>query len=178
MAGCAQTTLLKNGHRKAPTKSKVFKNRIHFEKSILTQIDTTAIYEKYNDNYYDGMVKQPGGLARHNYKNINTSYGVYRFYGNGCYSSFHLDRTDKPELTKEMFDPTYTGWRGVLYNKKNKLLGDLFTQIAQAPWRLGKLTEEFTFKGDTLIVQFNKRRRSVYIKRHIDPKLLEHIATW
>jgi hypothetical protein len=143
----------------------------------LSQIDTTAIYEEYNDNYYEGLVKQGNVLARHNYKNPKTIYGVYRFYGNGCYSLFHLDR-DKPELTSEMFDPTYTGWRGVLYTKKNKIMGDLFTQIGQMSWALGKQTNEFTIIGDTLIVELKNVHKYIYIKRHIDKKLLENNADW
>jgi len=175
-ASCAQTTVLKNGYSKAPTNPKVFKNRIYFEKSILTQIDTTAIYEEYNDHYYEGLVKQENVLARHNYKNPNTIYGVYRFYGNGCYSLFHLDR-DKQE-TKELFDPNYTGWRGVIYSKKNKILGDIFTQIGQMGWQLGKQTDEFTFNGDTLVVELKNVHKYIYIKRHIDQKLLTHNANW
>jgi hypothetical protein len=128
LAGCAQTTVLKNGYSKAPTNLNVFKNRIYFDKSILTQIDTTAVYEEYQDKFYIGSVKQENVLARHNYKNYDNWYGVYRFYGNGCYNYFSLDR-DKPELTKEMFDQTYTGWRGVIYKKNGKIMGDMFTQI-------------------------------------------------
>ena len=177
LASCTQTIVLKNGYSKAPTNPKVFKNRIYFEKSILTQIDTTAIYEEYDDTYYEGMVKQEKVLARHNYNNPNTTYGVYRFYGNGCYNLFHLDR-NKPELTIEMFDPTYTGWRGVLYKKKSEILGDKFTQIGQMSWELGKQTQEFTFNGDTLIVELKSVHKYIYIKRHIDKRLLDHNADW
>jgi hypothetical protein len=176
-AGCTQTTILKNGFSKAPVNPKVFKNKVYFDNSIMTQIDTTVIYEEYNTNYYEGLEKQPNVLARHNYKNPNTTYGVYRFYGNGCYNLFHLDR-NKPELTKEMFDPTYTGWRGVLYKKKNQLLGDIFTQVGQMRWQLGKQTDIFTFKGDTLFVEVKNAHKTIYIKRYIDSKLLDHNADW
>ncbi|WP_124637109.1 hypothetical protein [Taibaiella sp. KBW10] len=177
LVSCAQTTTLRNGYSKAPTKSKVFKNSVYFEQAILDQIDTTVIYEEYNDNYYEGLVKQENVLARHNYANRHTTYGVYRFYGNGCFNLFHLDR-DKPELTAEMFDPAYTGWRGVLYKKKNKILGDMFTQTGQMGWQLGKQTEAFIFRGDTLIVELKNVHKFFYIKRHIDKKLLEHHAEW
>ena len=146
------TTVLKNGYSKAPTNPKIFKNKVYFDRSILAQIDTTVIYEEYNTDYYEGVEKHPDVLARYNYKNPNSTYGVYKFYGNGCYNLFHLDR-NKPELTKEMFDPTYTGWRGVLYKKKNKVVGDIFTQVGQMSWQLGKQSNQFTFNGDTLIVE-------------------------
>lgn len=177
LGGCTQTTVLKNGYSKSPTNSKVFKNKVYFDKSILTQIDTTVIYEEYNTRYYEGFEKQPNVLARHNYKNPNTTYGVYRFYGNGCFNLFHLDR-NTPKLTKEMFDPTYSGWRGVLYNKKGKILGDKFTQVGQMSWQLGKQTEIFTFNGDTLIVELKNVHKYIYVKRHIDTKLLKHNAKW
>jgi hypothetical protein len=175
--GCARTMVLKNGYSKAPVNPKVFKNRVYFDKSILAQIDTTVIYEEYDDNYYEGFEKQPNVLARFNYKDPRTIYSVYKFYGNGCYSHFSLDR-NKPVLTTEMFDPNYTGWRGVLYKKKNKILGDVFTQTGQIGWQLGKQTEEFRFNGDTLTVELKNVHKYVYIKRHIDPTLLEHNADW
>ncbi|OQP38900.1 hypothetical protein A4H97_19550 [Niastella yeongjuensis] len=174
---CARTTILKDGYSKAPVNPKVFKNRVYFDKSILTQVDTTVIYELYNDNFYVGFEKQPDVLARFNYKDVNTIYGVYRFYGNGCFSLFHLDRK-KPELTSQFFDPAYTGWRGVLYKKKNKILGDEFTQVGPNSWQLGKQIQEFIFNGDTLIVDFKNVHKYTYIKRHIEPKLLEHKADW
>lgn len=176
-AACAKTILLKNGYTQAPANPNFFKNRILFEQSMLAGIDTTVIYEELEDNYYQGLEKQPTMLARHNYKNPNTIYGVYRFYGNGCYNYFSLDR-NKPELTSELFDLTNNGWRGVLYTKHNQLKGDLFTQTGQMAWQLGKQKELFTFKDDTLIVELKNVHTSRYIKRHIDPKFLEHRADW
>jgi hypothetical protein len=55
LAGCAQTIVLKNGYSEAPTNPKVFKNKVHFDKSTLAHIDTTVIYEEYNTNYYEGF---------------------------------------------------------------------------------------------------------------------------
>ena len=77
-----------------------------------------------------------------------------------------------------MFDPTYTGWRGVLYKKKNEIWGDLFTQIGQMRWELGKATYQYKFKGDTLIIESKDNIKNVFIKRHIDQKLLDHPANW
>lgn len=177
LAGCVQTTILKNGYSKASTNPTIFKNKIYFDKSILALIDTTVIYEAYNTNYYEGLEKQPNILERNNYKNPNTFYGVYRFYGNGCFNLFHLNR-NKPELTNEMFDPNYTGWRGVLYSSNNQIWGDIFTQTGGMSWQLGKQTDLFTFNGDTLIVELKNVHKYYYIKRHIDTKLLDHNANW
>lgn len=160
LAGCMQTTILKNGYQKAPVNPKVFKNKVYFDQSILTQIDTNVIYEEYAIKYTGSEI----------------FYGAYRFYGNGCYSLFHLNR-NKPELTKEMFDPTYTGWRGVLYRKNGKITGDLITQIGQMPWEIGKQKQEISVNGDTLFVQ-DKYHRWVYIKRQINTELLHQIAEW
>ena len=143
----------------------------------MIQIDTTLIYEEFNNNYYEGFQKQENVLARYNYNNPNTIYDVYRFYGNGCYCIFLLDR-NKPVLTKEMFDPNYTGWRGVLYKEKNKIMGDLFTQIGQMSWELGKEKSKFSIKGDTLIVKVKSQPPRIYLKRQIDKKLLEPRADW
>lgn len=177
MYSCVDTYTLKNGYQKAPTKSKVFKNKIYFNKTILAQIDTSVIYEQLDTDYYEGLEKQPDILARLNYNDPNTFYGVYRFHSNGQFSLFSLDR-NAPELTKEMFDPSYTGWRGVLYNKKNKILGDIFTQVGQMSWQLGKQTYNFSFNGDTLIVELKNKFKEVYVKRRIDPNLLGHYPDW
>lgn len=123
------------------------------------------------------MVKQENVLVRHNYKNRNAYYDVYKFYGNGCYNIFTLSRNES-ELTKQMFDPTYTGWRGVLYKKKDKILGDLITQVGGMSWDIGKQTQEFSIKGDTLFAEVKNRYKYVYIKRQIDLELLKHNADW
>ncbi|WP_333600369.1 hypothetical protein [Flavobacterium sp.] len=174
---CYKTTILKNGHTKAPLNQKVFNNRIYFDPSILEQIDTTAIYEQYDTNFYIGYEKQPNILARKNSQNNNHWYDVYRFYKNGNFSLFHLDRLE-PELSQNMFNPNYTGWRGVLYKRKNKVLGDMFTQVGQMSWELGIRTTEFKFSGDTLFLEKKNEFRYIYIKRKIDPKLLKHNAEW
>ena len=177
LTGCLKTTTLKNGYQKASVNPKVFKNRIYFEKSIFSQIDTTVIYEQYDDNYYEGFVKQENTLARFNYKNLNTIYAVYRFYGNGNYSLFHLDRNNAT-LTGEMFNPDFTGWRGVLYVREHKILGDLVTQVGQMSWEIGIEKQEFTVKGDTLFIERKHTQRLVYVKRQVNPELLQQHADW
>lgn len=177
LTGCLQTTVLKNGYSQAPVNPKVFQNKASFDKSILAQIDTTVIYEEFLTVYYNGSVQQQNILARNNHNNRNTIYGVYRFYGNGNYNLFHLDRNDTI-LTQNMFDPAYTGWRGVLYLKKGKITGDLITQTGQLGWQIGKQTQEFTVHGDTLYVTAKNRYHYVYIKRSINPELLKQHSNW
>ena len=149
---CMHTTILKNGHQKAPTNSKVYKNKIYFDKSILDQIDTTVIYEQYNTGFYIGG-KPVNVLSRLNHQDPNSLYAVYRFYGNGLFNLFHLDR-QKQMLTKEMFDPSYTGWRGVLYKKENKIKGDLVTQVS-GMGTIGIITETFNLRV-TLFLSMQK----------------------
>ena len=158
-----------------PTNSKVYRNRIYFNHSILTNIDTAVIYEEFNTSFY--ISNNPVNvLARNNYQNYYTLYSVYRFYGNGCFNLFILDR-DKPTLDKEMFDPTFTGWRGVFYRKTDKINGDLITQVTGAG-SIGTITETFEFKGDTLLVHDRDRLKHIFIKRHIPKELLSFNADW
>jgi len=173
---CIRTTILKNGREKAAINPMVYKNRIHFDKSILNQIDTTVIYEEYNTTYYIGD-NPVNVLARDNYQNPDTYYMVYRFYGNGCFNLFHLNR-ENSVLTKELFDPGYTGWRGVLYSENGQIKGDLITQIS-AGGIIGKLTETFEFNGDTLIVTSKTPTwKYIFLKRNISTDLLKFTAGW
>ncbi len=176
LAGCVKTLTLKNGYQKAPVSAKVFKNRVYFDPVILKQMDTASIYEQFETDYYEGEEKQPNVLARLNYKDPNTIYGVYRFYSSGQFNLFFLDR-NIPDLTTEMFDPNYAGWRGVLYRKK-RVKGDLFTQVGPQSWQLGVQTYNFDFNGDTLIVELPNKTKEYYIKRMMDPHLLKHSAGW
>lgn len=175
MTSCIQTTILKNGYQKVPTNPKVYKNRIYFDNSILNQVDTTVIYEQYNTSFYIGN-KPVNVLSRLNYQDPNTFYAVYRFYGNGCFNLFYLDR-EKRVLTKEMFDPNYTGWRGVLYKHGDKIKGDLITQVS-GMGAIGVVTETFQFKGDTVFVHAKDRWDYIFVKRKIPNELLDFQAEW
>lgn len=172
-----QTAVLKDDFQKVATNPKVYKNRKYFDKNILTQLDTTVIYEEYNTNNYEGLNKLPDILERFNYRNSNDIYLVYRFYGNGCYNLFYLYK-NKPELTKEMFDPLIRGSRGVIYSKKSKTKGDLITQVSGIG-TYEKLTELFEIKGDTLVVLTKSSNiKKVYVKRIIPAELLKFTADW
>ena len=167
--------MLKDGFQKASANPKVYKNRLYFDKSILNQIDTTVIYEAYNNSFYIGD-KPVHVLSRLNYQDPNTFYAVYRFYENGCFSLFYIDR-EKQVLSKEMFDPDYTGWRGVLYKKGGKIKGDLCTQVS-GTGQIGVITETFEFKGDTIFVNAKNKWDYIFIKRKIPGELLTFRATW
>ncbi len=127
LSGCARTVTLENGYSVAPANQRVFKNKSLFSKDLLADIDTTVIYEEFEREPYYGMEKGEPVLARYNYRNVNTSYTVYRFYGNGCYSIFNLNRNDTL-LTSQRFNPAYTGWRGVLYTKKKTGYWAIYSQ--------------------------------------------------
>ncbi|WP_207496753.1 hypothetical protein [Aridibaculum aurantiacum] len=175
LTACIQTTILKNGYQRAATNPKVYKNRIYFDKSILIQIDTSVIYEEYNTSFYVGD-KPINVLSRLNNQDPRTTYAAYRFYGNGCFSLFHLDR-EKQILSKEMFDPTFTGWRGVLYSQDGKIKGDLITQVSGGG-AIGVVSETFQFRGDTLFVHAKNRWDYIFIKRKIPYELLNFHAEW
>jgi len=176
--GCGlKTYKLKNGYSRAATNKKVYSNKIKFNESIIKYIDTTVIYEKFNTVSYFGLEPTNVNIvARKNYRDHQTHYGVYRFYKNGLFNYFTLNRNDSI-LQKEMFDPLYTGWRGVLYKEKGVLKGDLITQIS-GMGAIGKITEIFKFKGDTLFVSRKNISNYIYIKRKIPAELLNHKAEW
>src|SRR5688572_11090897 len=170
LASCIQKTTLKNGRSRVATNPKVYKNRIFFDKSILNGVDTLAIYEEYNTTFYIGD-KPVNVLARHNIENPNHHYSVYRFYGNGNFNKFYLDRNNET-MNNEMFNPEYNGTRGVLYKKNGEIKGDMFAQINGAGG-MGVLTATFKFKDDTLFYfpEISKRKY-IFIKRNIDKRLL------
>ncbi|CAM3936613.1 MULTISPECIES: hypothetical protein [Flavobacterium] len=172
-----KTYKLKNGYSKVAIDQKVYQNKKYFEKSILKKVDTLAVYEEYNTTYYSGD-KPVNALARENYENVNTIYGVYKFYGNGNFNLFMLNR-EKPLLESKMFDPEYTGWRGILYSENNVIKGDLITQIT-GMGEIGIIKQTFEFYGDTLIVnkKGNKFGNEIYIKRKIPIELLKNNAKW
>jgi len=175
--GCARTVTLENGRSVAPVNQRVFKNKALFGKDLLADIDTTVIYEEFLCEPYYGMEKGEPVLARYNYRNVDSYYTVYRFYGNGCYSEFSLNRNDTL-LTSQMFNPAYTGWRGVLYKKKEKILGDTFAKTSGMPGIYGKRTELFMFQGDTMTVKRNGVYTYTFVKRRIPQNLLNHRADW
>lgn len=163
-----KTFTLQDGITEVASNPKVYSNKVKFLRSELGSIDTLTIFEEYNT--FEKI------LERYNYKQARSHYGAYRFYGNGCFNYFILDRKDTILSTK-MFDPNYSGWRGIYYKNKNKIKGDLSNQIS-GMGEIGKLTMSFEFKGDTLFVSAKNRDREVYIKRYLPISVLNRQANW
>ncbi|KUJ61004.1 hypothetical protein AR687_14855 [Flavobacteriaceae bacterium CRH] len=172
-----KTYKLKNGYSKAAIDKMVYQNKKYFNKSVLKKIDTLVIYEEYNSTTYP-EIAYANVLARENYKNTDTFYGVYKFYGNGNFNLFFLDRK-KSLFENNTFDPEYTGWRGVLYFQDNVIKGDLITQVT-GMGEIGIIKQTFEFYGDTLIVKREKSKSAneIYIKRKIPIELLKNKANW
>ena len=172
-----KTYKLKNGYSKVAIDQKVYRNKRFFDKIILEKIDTLAIYEEYNTAYYSGD-RPVNKLSRENYENVQTYYGAYKFYGNGNFNLFILDRKE-PFLQSKMFDPEYTGWRGILYYENSVIKGDLVTQVS-GMGQIGIIEQTFQIYGDTLIVnkKGNKFGNEIYIKRKIPVELLKSTAKW
>ena len=162
LTSCLRTRLLNDGYTNVATNPKVYKNKKYFDNSVLEKIDTAAIYEEVTIKGYDDP---------------NTNYGVYRFYSNGRYNLFHLNRDNKI-LTPDLFDPTINGWRGILYKEDGKIFGDLITQTGEIRWAISRQTQEFLVNGDTLIVTVKNLHSNVYLKRRVPNYLLNHTADW
>ena len=78
-----------------------------------------------------------------------------------------------------MFDPEFTGWRGVLYSQNGEIKGDLITQVS-GMGAIGILKQTFEFRGDTLLIERNGNSfgKRIYIKRKIPIELLKNNAGW
>jgi hypothetical protein len=121
-----KTISLRNGYQKAAVNPKVYANKSKFDASLLDNIDTLCIYEEYVDNRIGKDITGPARLDHHSY---NSVYGAYRFYNNGCFNLFILLKNDSA-FNFTTFDPDYEGWRGVFYKSKDKIKGDLITQVS------------------------------------------------
>lgn len=164
-----KTYLLKDGITKVPIKKDVYENKVKFDKSLLTTIDTGAIYEEFDT--YRNVLKRLDSDSKRSF------YGVYRFYANGKFNSFGIDKS--VPLDSKMFNPEYRGYRGVYYLDKNQIRYDLFAPSNELRW-IGKLTGTFRFSGDTLYVQRDESPQyiNVYIKRELPKEFLQYNANW
>lgn len=169
VTACMKTITLQNGRTKVPAKSDVYKNREKFDISLLNLVNTNVIYERFNKDY--NVLQR---LDTH----IETSiYGAYRFYPDGRFNLFFLDR-NKPN-DPNAFNPEYSGKRGVYYSEKDQIRYDLFAEINQWGWT-GKQSGTFRFSGDTLYVQRDEfpKELDIYIKRELSPGYLNYNADW
>lgn len=164
-----RTYKLKNNITKVPFDNKVYKNKIKFDEELLKIVDTGVVYEEFNEKYKI--------LTRLDSHVENRFYGIYRFYLNGCFNLFYVDR-NIPQKEND-FDPNYRGYRGVYYREKGEIKSDLFSIVNDWGWT-GKLNETFTFVGDTLYVTRYKSPNNPYkyVKRKLPIEYLKYKADW
>ena len=163
-----KTFTLQNSRTKVPAKAVVFKNRAKFDKTLLNVIDTGVIYEQFNQKY--------NVLQRLDTHLETSMYGAYRFYLDGRFNLFFIDR-NKP-LDPNDLNPDYNGKRGVYYRNENKIHYELFAEINQWGW-VGKLTGSFTFEGDKLYVKRDKLEEvEIYVKRKLPREYFKYKANW
>ena len=164
-----KTYKLQNEITKVPFDKSVYKNKAKFNKELLRIVDTTVVYEEFSVKY--------NKLTRLDNHIENRFYGVYRFYSNGCFNLFYLDR----ELNESVhdFNPYYSGYRGVYYEEQTSIKSDLFSIANDWGWT-GKLNQTLTFVGDTLYVRDDKPRSNTYkyVKRKVPFAYLNYKADW
>lgn len=163
-----KTYTLQNGKTKVPKKSSVYANKSKFEVSLLSIIDTTVVYEEFD---IDKKI-----LLRYDNDITTKFYGIYRFYSDGYFNLFIINREDV--LDTNSFNPEYRGYRGVYYKEDNQIRYDIFTIINELG-HIGKLSGTFKISSDTLLVNrdVNKYPR-MYIKRVLPSSFLNHQANW
>lgn len=163
-----KTYKLLNNTTRVPSDTNVYKNKSKFDISLLSVIDTLAVYEEYDRNY--NILKRTDNHIE------NSIYGVCRFYSNGCMNEFFVDR--KTVLTPNEFNPLYEGKRGVYYKENNKIRSDLFAEIDQQQ-HTGKLMATLTFSGDTLYIKRdNLSYTDIYIKRKLPLEYFKYKTNW
>lgn len=163
-----KTYTLKNGKTKVPVNPSAYKNKSKFDASLLKSIDTVVIYEEYS--------LERNILLRLDNNPVTRFYGVYRFYSNGCFNYFTIDR--EAILDTNSFNPAYDGNRGVYYKVENQIKGDLFARSNEIGW-IDSLPRVFTFSGDTLYSynNLNKQTRT-FLKRELPDGYLNYSANW
>lgn len=163
-----KTYTLSNGITKVPADTTVYKQKVKFDTSLLSIIDTAVIYEEYSIE--SGMLKRLDNDITHRF------YGVYRFYLNGCLNYFVLDKEYLVDTS--YFNPDYDGYRGVYYLERNKIRCDLFAGSNELGW-IGKLPATMMFIGDTLYVYKDySKYKSIYIKRELPIEYFNYKSNW
>lgn len=140
-----KTVYLQNGYTKIAVDEKVYRNKAQFKMSILSDIDTNAIYYKADSR--DG-------------------FEVYRFYNNGCLNLFFTEKVTG-ELNEQDFNPEINGHRGVFYIKGNRIKSDLFTRTT-GMGAMGILTRTLIFHRDSLFVLDGDGGKSWWKDGHTD----------
>ncbi|WP_306349947.1 hypothetical protein [Flavobacterium sp. '19STA2R22 D10 B1'] len=177
-ASCGlKTNTLPNGHTKIAANKKVYASKAKFDTNLLKEIDTTVVYEQYLDRYFMGSGDQKviiKDVARKTTEDNFKFYSVYKFYANGNFNVFTINRDEV--LDKKMLDPNFTGSRGVFYKEGNEIKADLITRVT-GMGRIGVVQETFIFKGDTLIVN-SSRGNNKYVKMKLPSNFPLYKADW
>jgi hypothetical protein len=170
MACGIKTNTLLNGVTKVPFNTEVYLNKLNFDNSLLNIVDTNVIYEEHNRRY--------NVLSRLD-DHVETSfYGAYRFYPNGYFNYYTLDRSRSGLLVSNDLNPEFDGQRGVYYKENSKIRFDLFAEINQNQW-IGELNGTFTFSGDTLYVKRDVLEYTkIYVKRELPKECLNYKVDW
>lgn len=166
---CIKTKLLKDGITRVPIDNGVYINLKNFNKNLLNIVDTSVIYEEYNMRY-----KILQRLDNH----FETDYyGCIRFYPDGRYNIFFLDK--KERYDSNQFNSNYKGIRGIYYQNAEIIQYDLFTQI-DGMGKFGKISGSFDFIGDTLIVKrFGYPTEiNIYVKSRLYMNFINYNKSW
>lgn len=136
---------LKNNITEVPSDSNVYLNKSKYIKSLNHIIDTSSVYEEYN------VFNR--SLERLNKKDPHCCYTALRFYSNGLFNYFVLDKGNF--LNIEDFNPENNGYRGVYYEDNGNMRIDLFIPVDQFR-NIGKLSGSISIENDTLYLKNNK----------------------
>ena len=155
-----KVTTLRNGKTVVPSDMSIFKNRIFFDKQLLTKVDTSAIYKEeygYLSVNEDGFEPLDGRRSHRDDKYV----GFYKFHSDGFVTSF-IEPEDNIKL-----DESNNGYKGVFYKKNDKVYMDLYIIIRYSfTPRYGLDKRMLLIKGDTILFKSlnNPRSIKVYIK--------------
>lgn len=167
---------LLDNRTRVPKNLEVYKNKVKFDTSLLTIIDTGVIYEEYST---EKKMLERLDLS----DNTKRRYLVYKFYPNGCFNVFSFDKNNLPSITE--FDPNYAGVRGIYYKEDNQIKYEEFSAIDQVG-HIGRVKGTFKVSGDTLYEKMNDRKgidatnypMRIYIKRTLPPQYFVYKANW
>lgn len=169
--GCEMKTYtLQNGRTKVPADSIAYKNISKFDTTLLAIVDTGVVYEEYRP--------EKKILSRLDTGITTSIYGVIRFYSNGYYNHFYINRNNT--LDSNDFNPSYNGKRGVYFKQGNLIRYDLYAESNQLG-HIGLLTGTFIFSNDTLYMYAYSdylKRPSIYVKRKIPYGYLNYSVNW
>jgi hypothetical protein len=167
--GCIRTMVLQNGRNKVPVNPGVYKSRVKFDRSLLSIIDTSVVYESFSKKFQ--TVERLDNHQESNY------YSAWRFYPNGNLNLFYFNKFI--ELGEKNYDPSFCGYRGVYYLQDSLIRYDLFGPIDEIR-TIGRLSGTLTFDGEYLYVLEDSRFMDleVFVKRVLPPECMQFKADW